>query len=117
MWFGERVVRTAGADRGEMLQIGDGPDRLRAKVMQVLERAEAHPDPRPVADYGDQAKGLFPLRGEQQHIDFGIKRVDVFLVKARMHPPVALHLGDIRIGPPGLIQTGIHQKPRETPLI
>ena len=66
---GIRVIQTdsggtaewAGADRGEMLQIGDGPDRLRAKVMQVLERAEAHPDPRPVADYGDQAKAFMAL--------------------------------------------------------
>jgi glycosyltransferase involved in cell wall biosynthesis len=66
---GLRVIQTdsggtaewAGADRGDMLQIGDGPDRLRAKVRQVLDTAEAHPDPRPVADYGDQARAFMAL--------------------------------------------------------
>jgi len=66
---GIRVIQTdsggtaewAGADRGEMLQIGDGPERLRAKVMQVLDTAEAHPAPRPVADYSDQAKAFMEL--------------------------------------------------------
>lgn len=66
---GIRVIQTDsggtaewnGADRSDMLQIGDGPKQLHAALKREFDRADQHPAPRPVASYADQAKAFLKL--------------------------------------------------------
>jgi len=66
---GIRVIQTDsggttewdGADRTEMLQIGDGPKKLHTALDREFARADQHPDPRPVTSYADQADAFVEL--------------------------------------------------------
>jgi len=66
---GIRVIQTDsggttewdGADRSDMLAIGDGPDALRPLILRELARADDHPAPRPVTGYADQARAFLDL--------------------------------------------------------
>ena len=69
---GIRVIQTdsggttewEGADRSEMLQIGDGPDRLRQALAHEFDRAETPVGPRRVASHADQADAFLQLVSE-----------------------------------------------------
>lgn len=50
-----------GADRAQMLQIGEGPARLQALIRQALDAPAAHPAPRPVTGHAAQAEDFLKL--------------------------------------------------------
>ncbi|MDJ0630827.1 MAG: glycosyltransferase [Rhodobacter sp.] len=52
-----------GADRTAMLRIGDGPERLRAAAVRLLDTRPAPPDPVPMRSFADQARAFAGLAG------------------------------------------------------
>jgi len=66
---GIRVIQTDsggttewdGADMGKMLPIGAGVDVLQARITEMLDTPHAHPAPRQVASFADQAAGFLDL--------------------------------------------------------
>jgi glycosyltransferase involved in cell wall biosynthesis len=69
MGRGIRVIQTDsggttefdGADRSEMLQIGDGPKKLQRKLEKLLAAPYQPPQPRAVTSYADQARRFVEL--------------------------------------------------------
>ncbi len=72
---GIRVIQTdsggtiehPGADRGRMLQIGDGPKKLRALLEGEIERSSSFPEPCHVAGYREQAARFLDLVTPLEH--------------------------------------------------